>query len=389
MIFKNKTKNFRSGFTLVEILVVLAIIGIITGIATISVSTIRQKSRDIKRLKEIDSVRAALQMYFYNEGQYPNSITFGSTLMGSSSSSTYMALLPNNPSPKNDGACPDSEYTYSTTATSTSYKIDFCLSTPVGNVSSGQKCATPQGVLDQSCFVCGDNFSYGGQSYATTLIGSQCWLADNLNVGTQICSVGTTCATDPDDTFSLSAIEKYCYENNLTYCSNYGALYSWTEMMGLPNKCNDNNYDCSTNPAVCDTDDNDCDFTIALRQGVCPTGWHVSTLTEIQTLAQNADPGCSITGGTCTTAGGKITASSGHTPIAWNGTDIYGFSAVPASFRATNGSFSGLGSYDVIWTATPHSYPYYSYFIDLDGTADVVAAALYRTMGASVRCVKN
>ncbi|MBK7222931.1 MAG: hypothetical protein IPH94_16935 [Saprospiraceae bacterium] len=37
-----------------------------------------------------------------------------------------------------------------------------------------------------SGFTCGDLLSYGGEDYATVQIGGQCWMAENLNIGTMI-----------------------------------------------------------------------------------------------------------------------------------------------------------------------------------------------------------
>ncbi|MBP6977714.1 MAG: dockerin type I domain-containing protein [Bacteroidales bacterium] len=61
--------------------------------------------------------------------------------------------------------------------------------------------------------------TYEGQSYATVLIGTQCWMAENLNVGTMITSTsGGVQQTDND------IIERYCYENDPIYCDTYGGI---------------------------------------------------------------------------------------------------------------------------------------------------------------------
>jgi len=65
--------------------------------------------------------------------------------------------------------------------------------------------------------------TYQGQVYNTVLIGSQCWLKENLNVGTMI--------NGSQNQTNNSTIEKYCYDNDPANCDEYGGLYQWDEMM--------------------------------------------------------------------------------------------------------------------------------------------------------------
>ena len=61
------------------------------------------------------------------------------------------------------------------------------------------------------------------QSYNTVEIGTQCWMAENLNIGTRI--DGSRKQTDN------AILEKYCYGDNEANCDIYGGLYQWNEMM--------------------------------------------------------------------------------------------------------------------------------------------------------------
>lgn len=142
----------KSGFTLIEMLLVIAIIGIITSLSLLAYNSIRQKASDTRRVKDIEQIQAALKLYFYNESSYPDSLSFGQALTGSTSSTTYMSLLPNNPGPRGDNGCSDSDYSYQTTASSSDYALSFCLSTPVGDLSAGPKCATSKGITNSTCF---------------------------------------------------------------------------------------------------------------------------------------------------------------------------------------------------------------------------------------------
>lgn len=69
---KIKSKKDK-GFTLIEILVVVAIIGIISGVTISSVSKMRMKSRDSTRLTDLANIKLALARYYDAHGYYPQS----------------------------------------------------------------------------------------------------------------------------------------------------------------------------------------------------------------------------------------------------------------------------------------------------------------------------
>ena len=92
--------------------------------------------------------------------------------------------------------------------------------------------------------------NYGGSTYRTVQIGSQCWLSENLNVGSMVKS--------GSGQINNNTIEKYCYNDQTANCQKYGALYHWSEAM---------QYDTSEG-----------------SKGICPAGWHVPTLADITKL---------------------------------------------------------------------------------------------------------
>ena len=88
------------------------------------------------------------------------------------------------------------------------------------------------------------------QQYPTVKLGTQCWMAKNLNYGTIIAST----SMQRDNCVS----EKYCFEDNVANCSFYGGLYQWDELMQYDNT--------------------------AAEQGFCPPAWHIPTNNDWTTL---------------------------------------------------------------------------------------------------------
>lgn len=67
----------KSGFTLVEILIVITIIAIfgVMAIGIFNASGIQNKARDAQRKKDLNRIKVALEEYFNDNGSYPDGIT--------------------------------------------------------------------------------------------------------------------------------------------------------------------------------------------------------------------------------------------------------------------------------------------------------------------------
>ncbi len=61
----------QKGFTLIELLVVISIIGFLASLAMFALNSARIKARDTKRLADIKQIQYALELYFDNNGEYP------------------------------------------------------------------------------------------------------------------------------------------------------------------------------------------------------------------------------------------------------------------------------------------------------------------------------
>jgi uncharacterized protein (TIGR02145 family) len=205
---------------------------------------------------------------------------------------------------------------------------------------------------------CGDplNDTRDGQTYNTVQIGEQCWMAENLNIGTMV--QGTTAMTDN------SIIEKYCYDNNTSDCDTYGGLYQWNEMMEYT--------------------------TQEGAQGICPTGWHIPTDSEYCTLTQYIDPtvNCGVHEWSGTDAGIKMKSTTG-----WNtggiNTNTSGFTALPAGFRYVDGLFHNEFDNALFWSSTDSTSNHgwsreFHYFYD-----NILRDFNNKNMGLSLRCVKG
>jgi len=204
---------------------------------------------------------------------------------------------------------------------------------------------------------CGEAFvdSRDNREYASVQIGTQCWMAENLNIGTPIPG-----ANDQTDN---GMIEKYCYNNDTANCTLYGGLYQWDEMMQY-----------TTTPGA---------------EGICPDGWHLPTDAEYCTVTQFIDPtvDCNATLWSGTDVGTKMKSITG-----WygggNGTNASGFTALPGGYRKPDASFAELTTMAVFWSSDEsgivawNRYLYYYY-------PGIMRDILLKTLGMSVRCVHS
>ena len=176
-----------------------------------------------------------------------------------------------------------------------------------------------------------------GKTYRTVIIGSQVWMAENLNYESK---------------------NSLCYGNSLESCSQYGRLYTWSD-----------------------------------AKEVCPLGWHLPSKIEFDTLFFNV--------GGRATAGRVLKSTSGWFDYDWEcrkenfcvlGLDAYGFSVLPSRFMEPEKSVFYYNPYNnnqngaFFWTSTKYdSCDVYS--VDIDDGAGAGFSHRFRDLFYSVRCV--
>jgi uncharacterized protein (TIGR02145 family) len=192
-----------------------------------------------------------------------------------------------------------------------------------------------------------------GKSYKTVVIGTQTWMAENLNYAAS----GSKCVNGS----SLS-------DDNTSTCNTYGRLYNWSTAMALDPSCNS---------ASC------ADQVQSPHRGVCPSSWHIPSSTEWTTLT-------TYTGG-FNTAGTKLKAVSGwndYEGTSGNGTDEFGFSALPGG-RGSGNTFRDPNN-GYWWTATEYNNnDIQANFRFMDYSNAISSGYWTKTLLFSVRCVKD
>lgn len=179
------------------------------------------------------------------------------------------------------------------------------------------------------------NINYMGKTYNTVQIYDQCWLKENLNVGTMI--------PGNQEQTNNGIIEKYCYDNNEAYCDTFGGLYQWEEVLQ------------NATPV----------------QGICPAGWHVATENEYRTLWNAVQY--------------WETNSLAENGI---GSNITGFSALFGGYLNSS-AFTSLNSVAGFWTATENdsSSAFHAMFARTGNMISILTSSKLR--GLSVRCLKD
>ena len=189
--------------------------------------------------------------------------------------------------------------------------------------------------------------SRDGQVYKTVVIGTQTWMAENLNYE-----------------YNHGTAKSYCSQKDSS-CK-MGRFYTWAAAMDSAAVFSDGGKDCG-NGIVCDA-------SHPVR-GACPEGWHLPNKRDWNKLYSSVD---SLTSDSVGTA---LKSTSGWQNKT-NGTDIFGFGGYPINYE-------NYGNFVEYWSSseiTPtSSYNYNLSYI----SEDLRELQRNKTSPRTIRCVKD
>lgn len=175
--------------------------------------------------------------------------------------------------------------------------------------------------------------SRDGKRYKITKIGKQIWMTENLNY-------------IPKD--GLLKKNSRCYLDQLDKCDRYGRLYGWK-----------------------------------ISKDICPSGWHTPSTAEFEELIYTA--------GGKNIAGNALKAKGGWKKDFFknaNGSDIFGFSALPGGYINADGFSWDAGKCAYFWSSTEQSLSNaFGMVLCEDGL--ISTGLLHKKNAFSIRCVKD
>jgi len=204
-----------------------------------------------------------------------------------------------------------------------------------------------------------------GNLYNTVLIGTQCWMVENLKTTTYRNGTAIPNVTSANAWSNLTTGAYVWYENDISWKDPYGALYNW--------------------------------FAVDDANGLCPSGWHVPTFYEYQALTNfigGALYGYQIK--SCRQVGSPqgVACSTTEHPR-WDGSasygiDMYGFSGLPSGYRySTNGSFFRIGRSVYFWATPQFTSSIGRYYYLGYEHGEFIESGNHKECGFSVRCIKD
>ncbi|HTX87397.1 MAG TPA: PKD-like domain-containing protein [Bacteroidales bacterium] len=187
-------------------------------------------------------------------------------------------------------------------------------------------------------FFCGGNLTdvRDNKIYPTVDLGTQCWMAVNLDYGMVIASSQMQ--------WDNCSNEKYCYNDNPLQCAVNGGLYQWDELMQFV-----------STPGV---------------QGLCPPGWHIPSENDWNILFAF-----------------YINNGFAGSPLKYTG--YSGFNALLSGSRLVNNAWDFQGFATLLWSSTAYG-PYKAWAHGMnDPDPSVSRYPSYRVNAFSVRCIKD
>jgi len=139
----------HEGFTLVELLVVVAIIGLLSGAVVISIRNIKAKARDAERVSEINSIVTVLVLYHNDYNLYPifdGYITASDSFSTTLEATEYISNIPTDPLETDSTSCGvlTGHHYYYQSIDGRDYILGYCLETnSIHGLSQGENYLSP------------------------------------------------------------------------------------------------------------------------------------------------------------------------------------------------------------------------------------------------------
>ena len=236
-----------------------------------------------------------------------------------------------------------------------------------------------------------------GNVYATVLIGSQCWMRDNLRTTTSPSTGTYLVITDAVTGYTYTGKQARWFNNNsATYAPmNYGLLYNWNAAVD------------TFNVAYGETSVHNKNNVVSVsfmghRRGICPEGWHLPSNEEWNTMEETVSgsdwqTSYETSGGFRGSHAGKLAGngwtSSSTAGAPGNSSDSNhndsGFSVVPAGYCSGGPSYSHAGDATSFWSSSQsNSFHVRVRYLDYRN-AGVRLENQSKIAGLSVRCLRD
>ena len=232
-----------------------------------------------------------------------------------------------------------------------------------GSCNSGETCQNNSqdcGPCSSPCALGYNDVTYGGRNYSVTGISNQCWIVPSSIFGSGDLDIGSRLALSSTQGGSTSTPQKWDYDNGYnSYYPTYadfvfgrGALYQWHQAMGLPSSCDSASDHCASSIS-------------AKHRGICPSGWHIPTVDDANTLFQRSTS-------TISTYFKAVTNSNGN--------------SFENGGLCNGGSCSSSGTHYFWLSSTSTDQD----LLIIYGAGDhYISGSGNKSLGASVRCIRN
>ena len=89
----------RKGFTLIEMLIVVAVVGILASLVLVGLAPVQRQGRDARRISDLRQVQTGLELYFVRNGEYPDTQSWTELMDTLVNAGIGISNVPQDPSP--------------------------------------------------------------------------------------------------------------------------------------------------------------------------------------------------------------------------------------------------------------------------------------------------